>query len=137
MKSTAPTQPSNRSSRLFVRLTDDERASLEREAHAAGLTLSDYVRSRVIRNQGPSPRSAMARAARPSFVAMSPPLFAELSRIGNNLNQLARAFNRGRDIDRGDVVRLSAEVLQTLLADEVTARYATVSEAKVRGRRPQ
>ena len=137
MNPTAPTQPPNRSSRLFVRLTDEERASLEREAHAAGLTLSDYVRSRVIRHRGPNPRSAMARAARTSFLAMSPPLFAELSRIGNNLNQLARAFNRGRDIDRGEVVRLTAEAWQVMLADEVTARYATVSEAKVRGRQPR
>jgi len=61
-------------------------------------------------------------------------LFAELSRIGNNLNQITRAFNSGFDIDRGEVVRLVARAWQTMLRDEVTARYVTMAEAKVRPR---
>ena len=129
--------PTNRTSRVVVRLTDEERATLEREAQAAGLSMSDFVRSRTLNvRQRPSARTAMTRAAAPapSFTAMSPALFAELSRIGNNLNQLARAFNAGRDIDRGEVIRLATRAWQTMLRDEVTARYITVAEAKVRPR---
>ena len=132
-----PQDQTNRTNRVVVRLTDQERAVLEREARTAGLSLSDFVRSRTLRGRrGPSARSAMTRAASPApaFTAMNPALFAELSRIGNNLNQLARAFNSGRDIDRAEVVRLVARAWQTMLHDEVTARYVTMAESKVRPR---
>jgi len=134
MTSQDPSSPPKRTRRLFVRLTDQERATLDQEARAAGMDVSDFVRSRVLRTRGPSARSAMTRAASPAFVAMSPPLFAELSRLGNNLNQLARAFNRGQDIDRGHVIRLVARAWEIMLTDEVTARYATTAEAKARPR---
>lgn len=138
-----PQDPTNRTTRVVVRLTDEERATLEREARAAGLSLSDFVRSRTLGGRrgrrGPSARTAMKRAASPSssgpaYAAMNPVLFAELSRIGNNLNQITRAFNSGFDIDRGEVVRLVARAWQTMLRDEVTARYVTMAEAKVRPR---
>lgn len=126
---------SNRLSRLHVRLTATERASLEREAAAAGVSLSDFVRGRVLGTRRSPLRSAMARAAEaPRYQAMHPVLFSELARIGNNLNQVARAFNSGQGIDRGRVVHLVAEVWQTMLRDEVTARYATMAETKVRAR---
>lgn len=132
-----PNDPTNRTHRVVVRLTDQERATLEREARAAGLSLSDFVRSRTLpRRRGPSAKTAMARAASPApnFRAMNPALFAELSRIGNNLNQIARAFNSGLDIDRAEVIRLVARAWQTMLRDEVTARYVMMAEEKVRPR---
>lgn len=141
-----PQDPTNRTNRVVVRLTDEERATLEREARAAGLSLSDFVRSRTLggrrgARRGPSAKTAMKRAASPlpsssgpAYTAMNPVLFAELSRIGNNLNQITRAFNSGFDIDRGEVVRLVARAWQTMLRDEVTARYVSMAEAKVRPR---
>lgn len=62
---------------------------------------------------------------------MSPALFAELHRIGNNLNQLAHAFNAGRDVDRERIVRFVAQAWGTMLKDEVTARYANMAGEKV------
>lgn len=129
----------NRTHRLVVRLTDQERATLERDARAAGMSLSDFVRSRTLGGRRrPSAKAAMRRAASsvpaPAYAAMSPALFAELSRIGNNLNQITRAFNSGFDIDRGEIIRLVARAWQTMLHDEVTARYATMAETKVRPR---
>lgn len=101
------------------------------------MSLSDYVRDRALASGRRSPRKAMRAANGPDgFQAMNPVLFAELSRLGNNLNQIARAFNRGRDIDRDRVVHLVAQTWRTMLADEVTARYATMAEAKVRAVHP-
>lgn len=131
--------PQTRTSSVLIRLTPDERATLDREASAAGLSVSEFARRRMLSGrssrQKPTARAAMAPAAAPAYVAMSPPLFAELSRIGNNLNQLARAFNRGQDFNRGEVMRLTAQAWQTMLRDEVTARYLATAEAKLRGPR--
>ena len=58
-------------------------------------------------------------------------MFAQLSRIGNNLNQLARAFNSGQDVNRAEIMRKVAEVWQVMMQDEVAARYAQAAEAKI------
>ncbi len=113
-------QPSNLSAQLRLRL--------------AGISLSELARERVMRGRRSQPKSQPVPANDERFQAMAPALFAELSRLGNNLNQITRAFNAGRDINQDLVVNLLAEVWQTMLSDEVTARYATVAEAKVKAR---
>lgn len=130
-----PSPASNLTSQLRIRLTESERADLQREAEAAGVSLSELVRSRVLKLRRGSVRHTMNRAAEPpAFQAMHPALFAELSRIGNNLNQLTRALNSGQGASRAEVIRLVAEAWQTMLRDEVTARYAGAAEAKVRAK---
>lgn len=128
-----PLQPSNLNRQLRIRLTEGEHADLQREADAARVSVSELVRSRLITKRRHSLRHTLQRvASQPRFQAMEPVLFAELSRIGNNLNQLAHAFNSGRDVNRAEVMQLVAMAWQTMLRDEVTARYAADAEAKVR-----
>lgn len=123
--------PANLSKFVTVRVTAEERARLEVEARQAGLGLSDFVRSRIIRGARAGVRRSLNRAAAPeTFRAMSPALFAELSRIGNNINQIARLANVGRDPRREDAFDLLREAWAILLQDEVTARYAHMAEAK-------
>ena len=70
--------PDDRASAGFrIRLTSAERALLDEKAAAAGVTLSQLIRSAVLGHQLPSPpivREAMS----------------ELHRVGVNLNQLTR-----------------------------------------------
>ena len=119
-----------RTYRLEVRLTDDERTMLERNAQLYGVTVSDLVRTRILGGRLRSRPNGDA-----AYQAMQPALFAQLSRIGNNLNQLTRAFNAtGQAPEASRVIGAVREVWEVMLADEVTARHALSAEAKVRPR---
>jgi hypothetical protein len=76
--------PDDRASAAFrIRLTSAERALLDEKAAAAGVTLSQLIRSAVLGHQLPSPpivREAMS----------------ELHRVGVNLNQLTRPCQHDR-----------------------------------------
>jgi hypothetical protein len=75
-----------RSARLpRIRLTDAERADLEAKAALEGMSLSEWVRKELTNSK-----------ARRAPAATDKALLTELNRIGNNLNQIARALNRGR-----------------------------------------
>lgn len=75
---------------LSVRLTDEERAELERRAERSGLTLGGYFKS-VVFNSPPPPQSRRPSADREELGK----LLAAIGRIGNNVNQLARVANAG------------------------------------------
>lgn len=68
-----------RGAKVELRLSADEKASLQQSAGEAGLTVSEYVRRRSLG------RPVAARADRETRVL--------LRRIGVNLNQLARSAN--------------------------------------------
>jgi len=67
-----------------VRLSDDDRAQIEKTAANIGLTPSEYVR-----------RSALNKTVRtvPDERKPDPDLLRSLLAIGNNLNQIARKLN--------------------------------------------
>jgi hypothetical protein len=67
-----------------VRLTEVELAIVHDLAQGAGLTVSEFIRQRVLTGRTtPRPRLSDAR------------LLSELNRCGVNLNQIARALNSG------------------------------------------
>lgn len=72
-----------RTTTASIRLAPDELAEWRGQAQAEGLSLSDWLRDRV--------GSAKPRVQQSSVA--DPELLAELARIGNNLNQLARVAN--------------------------------------------
>lgn len=74
----------NRSAQVHLRLTADEAAHMRARADASGLSLSAYIRRSALSGGAPAP-VADARELRP--------LYAELRRCGNNVNQIARALN--------------------------------------------
>ena len=85
----------NRSVPLAVRFTEAERNTLTHAAGAAGVTLSDLLRSAVLRQ--PLPPARPRRANRPSVkdadkLAL---MLSSVGRIGSNVNQLARVANGG------------------------------------------
>lgn len=78
-------QPLNR--QVYVRFPDSEYAQLKADAAARAMTISKLTRALAIayyKRQRPELKQARGHAAG---------LMRELNRIGNNLNQLARAAN--------------------------------------------
>lgn len=78
-----------RDSRLSVRLADDDRALLTERAAARDMAAATYVSVLVrahLRGLAPLPKAELTALKRS---------VAELSAIGRNLNQIARAANQG------------------------------------------
>lgn len=94
-----------------VLYTIQERAELERRAHAVGLTLSDYVRHRTL--GVPLPPQSADRQTRDK-------LATSLLRIGVNLNQITKHMNAGRHAppDLPAIVSTIETHLKMLTADE-------------------
>lgn len=90
-----------------VRVTLDERVFVDAQAAAAGLTTAEYVRRRVLGLRvDPAPAAADER------------LLLELSRVGNNLNQIARNLNTERPVHRMDFDQTFTD-LQTVMVNLV------------------
>ncbi|MFN4247916.1 MAG: plasmid mobilization protein [Flavipsychrobacter sp.] len=75
-----------------VRLSQPEKKSLLNLAADAGLSPSDFVRVKTI---GGKPQTKKATPEREALIGLG----AELNRVGNNINQIARALNRKADSD--------------------------------------
>ncbi len=96
-----------------VRLTTAERIDLEQKAEAAGVDLSEWVRQQLT--------AAPVKRMTPQRVSAS--LITELSRIGNNVNQVARSLNRGRDEDPHHIDAVLHQLHTTL--ETVARRYGS------------
>lgn len=86
-----------------VRVTDAEHAQLSLQAERAGLTLTAYLRQRVMGGTVTAKRG-LADAQ----------LLSELNRIGVNLNQIARSLNRGQDHDPHQLGYILGHLVQVL-----------------------
>lgn len=92
-----------RDRRFNLRFTAAEIAYIRMQAEKAGLDLHEYARRRAL---GTAVVAAGSRRADPALIC-------ELNRIGVNLNQLARAVNRGIE-DGADWGELALELKRTL-----------------------
>ena len=77
-----------RDERLNLRLTAAEKQHVHAQAEMAGLTPMEYVRRRALGYVVPPA---------PSRRVFDPALISEINRVGNNVNQLARAAHTGRE----------------------------------------
>ena len=75
-----------RTKRVSVYFSPAELSELRRRTEAAQMSLPAYLRERSLRTAEPS--------ADPRRLAVKE--FRVLSRLGNNINQIARALNQGR-----------------------------------------
>lgn len=91
-----------------LRVTVSQRAMVEREAEAAGLTLVEFCRRAIFKTRIP-PATTKADAA----------LLVELNRVGVNLNQIARAVNRGANLpdDFHDTLAEIRQAVSKVMAD--------------------
>lgn len=94
---TAPEPPPKKSEKrqrtevIFARVTPDEKAAVMARADRAGMATAAFMRALAIGEPGPRAR----RRPTADHVAIRQ-LLGELGRIGNNINQIARAVNSGQ-----------------------------------------
>jgi hypothetical protein len=85
-----------RTAHITIRLTPDERTAIDESAQRAGLTAGSYARSILL--AAPTPRQVRRPPVERRELAR---LLGEVGRVGNNLNQIARALNSGAEPDDG------------------------------------
>jgi uncharacterized protein (DUF1778 family) len=100
------------------RATEDERAALESLARAEGLTLGSYIRSTLL----PRAKTLSRRRPRVDEAAIAK-LYGNLNRIGNNINQIARAMNEGQVREAAALERMENEFITTLKAARLALGY--------------
>lgn len=96
-----------------IRLTVEERRALEHAAN--GIPLGTYIRSRILDNEVARRKTRRAPVADQAAIAR---VLAQLgqSRLGSNLNQLAKAANMGALIVSSDVTAELAEACASVTA---------------------
>jgi len=102
--------PNNKTHVIKFRVTAEEKTSLELTCKLLNLSLSTFIR-RAIHNVKIEKTVIVAGGGEKSLTAIST-LLAQCSKVGGNLNQLARHFNSGgADTELADLTafRLSAE----------------------------
>lgn len=102
--------------RLSIRLSDTERLDIESRAQRAGLSMGGYCKF-VIFNTAPPRRS---RRVVPEKAELSR-LIGQVSRVGANINQIAKQLNMYSAIDvvevsnaMADVTELRASIMKAL-----------------------
>lgn len=78
-----------------LRLTGEQRAHAEQNAAAHGMSLGGYIKWRLFDPETPSPRSRGKFPVRDHEALGRILALLGISRIANNLNQLAKAANSG------------------------------------------
>lgn len=90
-----------RQRQLTLRLFDEEYELLDMKAKSAGISKSDYLRNMILFGTSQKQTTFSDEAA--------DRLILEISRIGTNINQIARYVNMQKSIDGVDVQNLINE----------------------------
>jgi hypothetical protein len=114
---------------LPLRIPRSFRELIEREAKALGINMSDVMRARL--NDPSAPplglpvrrRRTRSPAALGTVSKADPKLMRQLAAIGSNLNQLARAVNKGAIT--GHSLDAASVLVVLLAAEHELARIAT------------
>ena len=107
-----------RTNRVVVHLTDDELDALNRDVARTGCSREQYLRfTMMLYRPKEKPPADFA------------PVLRELSRIGNNLNQIARKANETGSIDTEEY-RKNAADLQEVTSRLIREVTSPVSEKK-------
>ena len=91
---------------LTIRLTSIERTTIDDAAIQAGLTSGSFARQVLM--GAPAPRQVRRPPVERAELAR---LLGELGRVGNNLNQLARAANTGDQVTGAELTSALHQLL--------------------------
>jgi len=94
-----------RSKHLTIRLSPDERGSIDQAADRSGLTPGSYARQVLL--GAPAPRQVRRPPIERRELAR---LLGELGHVGSNLNQIARLRNVGEEIDAAELATVLADL---------------------------
>ena len=100
--------PNNKTHIIKFRVTETEKLELENTANPLHLSLSTFIR-RAIHNVKIEKTVIVAGGGKETLTAVST-LLAQCSKVGTNLNQLARHFNSGG----ADTEQIRAKILDEL-----------------------
>lgn len=78
---------------ITVRVTPDERATIDERSMEQGLTIGAYMRAAALGDPGPR-----AKPRIPVDAKLLRRLLGEVGRVGNNLNQIAKRLNSGHQV---------------------------------------
>ena len=99
---------------INIRVSDDEYARLAYEASRASMKLTSYCLTIMLDRK--------IEIAQTTLHRMEPALFAELRRIGNNVNQIAHATNSGLPPHVLFAAQSLSSILHVLLRDDLLNR---------------
>lgn len=108
-----------------IRTTDDERDAWQKLAEDAGLSLADLIRQRLDQPVLQLPKSEKIQRF---TIEADPHLILQFSRVGNNLNQLARAVNKA-GLEPQDITTVLT-FLSKISADITAIREQAMTQAK-------
>ncbi len=77
----------NHTCKISVRFSEDQKNNIELNAAMAGITVSSYIRNAV-------------SGSKPPIHKFDKAMMVQISKIGNNLNQIARHANLTKSIDQ-------------------------------------
>ena len=117
--------PNNKTHVIKFRVTAEEKTSLELTCKLLNLSLSTFIR-RAIHNVKIEKTVIVASGGEETLTAVST-LLAQCSKVGGNLNQLARHFNSGG----ADTEQIRAKLLDEL-ADLTAWQRSSISPLKTR-----
>ena len=109
---------SRRTANVRIRLTPDERAAVIAAGAGLGLGLSSFARMATVKAAGRKPAKPPRRKP-DSYQRALAEWTAQLARIGSNLNQAARALNKGNspELSLLEAIRAELQALrETVLA---------------------
>jgi len=87
-----------RSHQSLIRWTDDEFSAISEKADKAGLAVAAFMRAVALGDPGPR-----AQRRPPADHKALRQILGELGRVGNNINQIARALNSGESASLPDL----------------------------------
>lgn len=87
-----------RSHQCLIRWTDEEFASISEKADKAGMAVAAFMRAVALGNPGPR-----AQRRPPADHRALRQILGEIGRIGNNINQIARALNSGDPVNPAEL----------------------------------
>lgn len=96
---------------IKTRLTEQEREDFEEKCQRLHMNQSEVMREMIF-NMGVCPTLIIKNQANQDMLERTSELLTQFSRVGNNLNQLARHFNSGGEHNAG---------IRKQLRDELTA----------------
>lgn len=107
---------------VTFRMPVEERDRLAARAANAGMTITDLITA-ALRNRRDAVHSTVPLHDDADDVRPLPPeVFAELRRIGNNVNQIAHAVNAGLPPEFRFAYGQAARLIELLIADELSLR---------------
>jgi hypothetical protein len=106
---TSGSETRQRQATLRLRVTAQEKGSVEARAEKAGLTVAGYLRALVFGKDAQQPRAARRPPLeKQELIALR----YELRKIGGNLNQIAHHLNQGQAHDPQNRAQLAAALAE-------------------------